>query len=204
MAEQARANEIQLQKEVEAREKVTQAGVLLSHSAIEQADALVDSIPASLLSPSGEAATVFRSLGDWNMLLGRWQKAASRYAVVVQVNQVDRAEQSAVATADLLVAQPLFIEAGDIAAYERTRKMALARLVGTPFPAAAEQLAKTSLLLPADESVMKLMPPLQNVIADSLKDYDPKRNDNSWILATWRTFCRWLCWNTGAAILPHR
>ncbi|HTA30201.1 MAG TPA: hypothetical protein VK731_06935, partial [Candidatus Cybelea sp.] len=188
MAEQAQAGEGQLQREVEARDQVTQASVLLSHGAIEQADALVDSIPASLLSPSGEAATVFRSLGDWNMLQGRWQKAASRYAVVVQVNQVDRAEQSAVATADLLVAQLLFIEAGDIAAYERTRKMALARLMGTPFPAAAEQLAKTSLLLPADESVMKLMPPLQNVIIDSLKDYDPQKNDNSWILATWRTF----------------
>ena len=37
MAEQARANEIQLQKEVEAREKVTQASVLLSHGATEQA-----------------------------------------------------------------------------------------------------------------------------------------------------------------------
>jgi len=149
---------------------------------------LVDSIPASLLSPSGEAATVFRSLGDWNMLQGRWQKAAGRYAVVVQVNQVDRAELSAVATADLLVAQPLFIEAGNIAAYERTRKMALARLVGTPFPAAAEQLTKTSLLLPADESVLKLMPPLEQVIVKSVTDYDPKKNDNSWILATWRTF----------------
>jgi len=188
MAEEAQAGEGQLQREVEAREQVTQAGVLLSHGAIEQADALVDSIPASLLSPSGEAATVFRSLGDWNMLQGRWQKAAGRYAVVVQVNQVDRAELSAVATADLLVAQPLFIEAGNIAAYERTRKMALARLVGTPFPAAAEQLTKTSLLLPADESVLKLMPPLEQVIVKSVTDYDPKKNDNSWILATWRTF----------------
>jgi hypothetical protein len=107
---------------------------------------------------------------------------------VVQVNQADRAEQSGVATADLLVAQPLFIEAGDIAGYERTRKMALARLAGTPFPGAAEQLAKTSLLLPADKSVMELMPPLEKLIADSLKDYDPKKNDNSWTLATWRTF----------------
>jgi hypothetical protein len=93
-----------------------------------------------------------------------------------------------VATADLLVAQPLLIEAGDIAGYERSRKMALARLAGTPFPGAAEQLAKTSLLLPADESIMKLMPSLETLIADSVKNYDPKKNDNSWILATWRTF----------------
>ena len=188
MAEQARANEMQLQKQVEAREKVTQAGVLLSHGATEQADALVDSIPASLFSPSGEATAVFRTLGDWNMLQGRWQKAANRYAVVVQVNQVDRTDQSGVVTADLLVALPLLIEAGDIAGYEHTRKMALARLAGTTFPGAAEQLAKTCLLLPADESVMKLMPPLEKLIAGSLKNYNPKQNDNSWILATWRSF----------------
>jgi len=188
MAEQARASEMELQKQAEAREKVTQAGVLLGHGAVEQADALVDAIPANLFSPSSEATTVFRTLGDWNLLQGHWLKAANRYAVVVQVNQVDRTDQSGVATADLLVAQPLLIEAGDIAGYERTRKMALARLAGTPFAGPAEQLTKTSLLLPADESIMTLMPPLENRIVNSLKDYDPKKNDNSWILATWRTF----------------
>jgi serine/threonine protein kinase len=188
MAEQTRANEMLLQKKVEAREKVTQAGVLLSHGAMDQADALVDPIPASLFSPSSEATGVFRALGDWNMLQGRWQKAADRYAVVVQVNQVDRAELSIVATGDLLVAQPLLIEAGDISGYERTRKMTLNRLAGTPFPSAAEQLLKTSLLLPADESMMKMMPSLEKLIADSLKNYDLKENDKSWILATWRTF----------------
>ena len=188
MAEQARANERQLQGQVDAHEKVTQASVLLSHGAIEQADALVDSIPADLFSPSSEATTVFRALGDWNMLQGGWQKAANRYAVVVQVNQVDRSDQSGVATFDLLAAQPLLIEAGNLAGYERTRKMALARLVGTTSAAAAEQLAKTSLLLPGDESIMRLMPQLEKLIADSLKDYNPRNYDNSWILATWRTF----------------
>jgi serine/threonine protein kinase len=188
VAEQARANELQLQKEVEAREKVTQAGVLVGHGAMEQADALLDSIPASLFSPSSEATAVFRALGDWNLLQGRWQKAANRYAVVVQVNQVDQAELNVVATTDLLVALPLLIEAGDITGYEHTRKMVLARLAGTPFPGAAEQLLKTSLLLPADESVMKLVAPLDKLIVDSVKNYDPKQNENSWILATWRTF----------------
>jgi serine/threonine protein kinase len=188
IVEQARANELQLQKQMEAREKVTQAGVLLSHGAMEQADALVDPIPARLFSPSSEATSVFRGLGDWNMLQGRWQKAADRYVVVVQVNQVDRAEQSIVATGDLLVAQPLLIEAGNIPAYERTRKMALNRLAGTPYPSAAEQLLKTSLLLPADNSIMAMMPPLEKLIGDSLKDYNLKENDNLWILATWRSF----------------
>lgn len=188
IAEEARSNEMQLHKQVNARAKVTQAGVLLSHGDMEQADALLDPIEADLFSPSSEATTVFRALGDWNMLQGRWQKAANRYAVVVQVNQVDQTDQSGVATADLLMAQPLLIEAGDLEGYESTRKMALMRLAKTPFPGPAEQLIKTSLLLPADESIMKLMPSLENVVTKSLRTYDPKKNENSWILATWRTF----------------
>jgi len=32
------------------------------------------------------------------------------------------------------------------------------------------------------------MPPLEKVIIDSVKDYDPKSNENSYVLATWRTF----------------
>ena len=188
VAEQARANEMQLQKEVDAREKVAQAGVLLSHGATEQADALVDSIPGSLFSPTSEATTVFRTLGDWNMLQARWQKAADRYSVVIQVSQADQSGQGGVSTSDLLMAEPLLIEAGQVDAYERTRKMALARLAGTHFPPAAEQLTKTCLLLPGDDSVMKLMPPLEKVIIDSVKDYDPKSNENSYVLATWRTF----------------
>jgi hypothetical protein len=188
IAEQARTNEQELQNKVAAREKVTQASVLLSHGALEQADALVASIPTGLLSSSTETIAVFRSLGDWKILQGHWKKAANYYSVVVRMDQSDRTDQSDLATADLLMAQPLLIEAGDIAGYERTRQLALARFGGTTLPGSAEQLAKTSLLLPADESVLRWMPPLAQVIADSLKHYDPKKNDDSWILATWRTF----------------
>jgi len=188
IAEEARANEQQLRTKMDAREKVTQAGVLINHGALEQADALLDPIPASLFAPSSETTGVFRSLGDWNMLQGRWKTAADRYAIVIQVNQMDRAELSILATTDLLVSQPMLIEAGDIAGYERSRRLALARLARTTFPGAAEQLTKTSLLLPADESVLKLMPPLEKIIVNSLTNYEPKENDNSWILATWRTF----------------
>ncbi len=186
-AEAARANEMQLRKEAEAREKVTQASVLLSHGALKEADALLDAIPPELFSPSTEATTVFRSLGEWHMLHKRWQKAAERYAVLMIVNQVDQADLGAGATADLLSAQPLFIEAGDLEGYDRTRRMALARLGETPFPIAAEQLVKTSLLLPADGFIMVQMPALERVITNSLSHYELKQNEGSWILATWRT-----------------
>jgi len=186
-AERARANERQLRQEAEAREKVTQATVLLSHGATAEADALLDPIPTALFSPSTEASSVFRTLGEWNILQGNWKQAANRYVVLVQVNQVDKEDRSDSATIDLLLAAPLLIEAGDLAGYDRIRRMALTRLANTLNPAAAEHLIKTSLLLPADESLMKFMPPLAQVTADSIQFYDPKKYGGYYI-AAWRAF----------------
>ena len=186
-AERARANEMQLRQEAEAREKVTQATVLLSHGEVAEADALLDPIPIALFSPSTEATSVFRTLGEWNMFQGKWKQAANRYAVLVQVNQVDKEDRTDAATADLLMAAPLLIEAGDLNGYDRIRRMALARLATTANPAAAEQLIKTSLLLPADDSLMKLMPSLAQVTAASIEFFDPKVNGESYI-AAWRAF----------------
>jgi len=185
-AERARANEVQLRKEAEAREKVTQAVVFLSHGETEKADALLDSISVELFSPSTEATTVFRELGMWNMLQGRWQQAANRYLVLVQVNKVDKAEQGTSVTFDFLTAAPLLIEAGDTKAYDQLRHEALVRLGDTSDPGGAEQLVKISLLLPGDDAIMSQMEPLVQLIAASLKNYKQQEN-GGWHLASWRS-----------------
>jgi len=183
-AEQARANEMLLRQVAEAREKITQAAVLVNHRAMVEADALLGSVPTALFSPSMEATKVFRALGEWNLLQGEWKNAANRYVVVVQVNQVDKSDRTGAATADLLLAAPLLIEVGDLAGYDHIRRTALARLNGTSNPQAAEHLIKTSLLLPADESLMRLMHPLAQIAADSLAPYNPKASGDN-IRAAW-------------------
>jgi eukaryotic-like serine/threonine-protein kinase len=184
-AEQARANEMQMRQKAEAREKVTEAGVLASHHKMQEADDLLAQVPAELFSPSMEATTVFRDLGTWNILQRRWKQAAERFSVLVQVNQVDKADQTDRATSDLLLAAPLLIEAGNLAGYDRTRRMELTRLAGTPNLIAAEQLLKTSMLVPADSSTMAMFAPLEKVIAESLTSKDPAVNDASFY-AAWR------------------
>jgi len=184
---QARANEMMLRKEAEARSKITEAGVLLNHGATAEADALVESIPVKLLSPSQESSDVFRKLGMWNLYQRNWKQAANRYIVLLQVNQVDKNDRTGQATADLLLAAPLLIEAGAVPEYDRIRRVALARLGNTTNPAAAEQLIKTSLLLPADETIIKQLEPLSQIVAESLKSHDPAINDGT-VLAAWRAF----------------
>jgi hypothetical protein len=184
-AEQARANEMLLRKEAEAREKITEAGVLLNHNAMEEADALVDSIPVNMLAPSQEATDVFRSLGNWNLYQRKWKQAANRYIVLLQVNQVDKSDRTDQATSDLLVAAPILIEAGDITDYDRIRRAALDRLGNTTSPTAAEQLIKTSLMMPADESLLKQLDPLRKVVADSLQSQTDNGNT---LMDAWRAF----------------
>ncbi len=186
-SEQAHANEMLLQKMVKARETVTEAGVLLSHGASAEADALVKAIPVELLSPSRESSDVFRQLGMWNLLQRKWKQAANRYIVLLQVNQVDKNDRTDQATHDLLFAAPILIEAGDIADYERIRLAALARLNTTTSVGAAEQLIKTSLLLPADDAILKQLEPLEGVVKKALASRDPAVNDRSQ-LAAWRSF----------------
>ena len=184
-AEQARANEMRLRQQSEAREKVTQAGVLASHDKMQEADNLLEQVPADLFSPSMEATTVFRNLGVWNTLQGRWKPAADRFSVLVQVNQVDKADQTDRATSDLLLAAPLLLEAGNLAGYDHMRRMELVRLAGTSNPIAAEQLLKTSLLAPAEPATMTILEPLAKVLTDSLASKDPAINDS--FNAAWRT-----------------
>jgi serine/threonine protein kinase len=187
-AEQARANEARMRREAEARENITQAVVLLGHGETEKADALLAAIPLEYFTPSTEAIWVFRELGNWNTLQGRWRQAADRYLVLMHVNHVDKADQTTGATFDLLTAAPLLIEAGDLEGYERVRRLALARLAGTSYAGASEQFLKTSLLLPTDPEMMKALEPFARVVANSLVTYNPRENDGRHYLASWRAF----------------
>jgi len=186
-AEIARANEMLLRQKAEARERVTEAGVLASHEKMQEADDLLEQVPAELFSPSMEATTIFRRLGTWNILQGRWRQAADRFSVLVQVNQVDKSDQSDRATSDLLLAAPLLIKADNLTRYDQMRRMTLARLSGTSNLTAAEQLLKTSLLLPAEPSTMAMLDPLAKLLTDSLANTGPVSNDAAFH-AAWRSF----------------
>jgi len=184
-AELARANEMLLRQKAEARERVTEAGVLASHDKMQEADNLLEQVPAELFSPSMEATTIFRRLGTWNILQGRWRQASDRFSVLVQVNQVDKSDQSDRATSDLLLAAPLLIEAGNLARYDQMRQMMLTRLSGTSNLTAAEQLLKTSLLTPAEPATMEMLNLLAKLTTDSLASKNPTVNDASFY-AAWR------------------
>jgi len=75
---EAKQQQVLLRQEAEARANIAQAAVLLSRGRNAEADQWVDRIQIPVTEPSLEAAGVFRTLGDWNAIHGRWRTAAAR------------------------------------------------------------------------------------------------------------------------------
>jgi len=159
-AELARANEAELRRQAEAREKIILAAVRVSQENFDEADNLLNNL--SPILPSLEGAAVFRSVGEWHALAGRWQPAADRFAVLLQMNKFDGWD---LASLDYLRRGPVLVELSDVTAYDQFRREAIARFAGTTNPVAAERTVKVSLLLAADKWTMRALAPLAEVSA---------------------------------------
>ncbi|RYD40346.1 MAG: serine/threonine protein kinase, partial [Verrucomicrobiaceae bacterium] len=88
-AEAARTEEARLRKQAQARANISRVAVLLSEGKFEEADALLNRNPLSSIDPSPEAAGVFRSLGNWNAVYGRWQQSLQSFSLLHQANRLD-------------------------------------------------------------------------------------------------------------------
>ena len=141
----------------ETREKITQATVLLNQEKFDDADRLMSQV--SVTQPMVEGAAVFRSLGEYYALQNQWQEAASRFNVLLQIDQLDGWD---VCTLDYLECGPALVKQGDIESYERFRQGAVARFVSGNYPF-ADRIIKISLLLPASDKLLKDLRPMADM-----------------------------------------
>ncbi|HZI32804.1 MAG TPA: serine/threonine protein kinase, partial [Candidatus Binatia bacterium] len=163
----------------EYRQKLTQATVALSRDKTNEADQLVAGISAP--EPNLEYANLYRTLGDWNAIGGRWQQAADRFAVLVQVNQPDDWD---VTTLDYLRYGPTLLEAGNVSGYEEFRRLAVEHFSKTINPVPAERVIKESLLMPASVDFLAALQPLAETASNSLA-VGPSPGES---MAAWRSF----------------
>jgi len=160
MAEQARDNEMKLRRQAEAREKITQAEILVNEEKFDEADQFLGEI--SLAQPTLEGSAVYRSLGEWHALQNRWRPAADRFAVLLQVDQLDGWDVSSL---DMLRQGATLAYLEDQDRYVRFREDALARFAGTANPVVAERTVKICLLRPAGKKMMEALGPLTDTAA---------------------------------------
>jgi serine/threonine protein kinase len=184
-AELARQIETRLRSEAEARARIAQAAVLLNRNKPEPADQLVDRISMPATEPSLEAVYVFRALGEWNALQGRWPQAADRLLNLVRANQLDKTDMTDEATRDLLRVGPVLVAAAKLASYREFVAEITARFARTTNPVAAEHVMKVGLVAPVDPATFQSLAPMAAVVEQSITE--PKSPRETYMVA-WRVF----------------
>lgn len=185
-AENSRSAEAALRKRSEARELCTQAAVRLMYGKMDEADEIAARIPEHLVPPSLEAADLFGRLGDWHVINGRWAEASRCFSSLVEsFSTVDPSDTDTVSR-NLLPAVAAACEAGDWPRYERLRKIAIQRFGNTRHPVVAEQIIKVCMLRQPDDSIVRNLESLRDLVSASLsKAPDPAITPN---LRAWAHF----------------
>jgi eukaryotic-like serine/threonine-protein kinase len=179
-AERGRATEAELRQLAEARAKITQAALLIGMGQLAEADGLVAEIPTS--QPSLEGAAVFRTLGEWNVLQGRWTEAAHRFLFLQRASILEGWDYSSL---DYSRCAVTFVAVGDWEAYEQFRQSAVQQFGATQDPIIAERTIKVCLLTPPDAALLKQLLPLYEVAAKSLEPEEVARATEGWMIP-WR------------------
>jgi len=142
-------HEVELQHEIERRGRVTQAALLIAQGKYQEADRLVGGVP--LNKPLADPAVVFRSLGYWHAIQGRWPLAIERLETLIKMDQSDKLD---VVTLDYTALGTALIASGDLNGYDRFRHAAILRFAATNnlFP---DRIIKFCLLSPANQQMMQ-------------------------------------------------
>lgn len=149
-AESARANEAELRRQAEARERVTQAALLINQGKLAEADKVTAG--TVFLQPTLEGAAVLRALGEWHALNGRWPLAGERFLTVLQIDQLDDKD---VASLDFLALAAALAAAGDTNQFESFRRNLASRFAHEINSSVLERVIKAGLLLPAENNVIQ-------------------------------------------------
>lgn len=149
----------------EAREKITQAVVLLRDGDYPAADAIVAGVP--LIQPSPEGADVFRRLADWHAMEGRWRATVERSTYLFQINQLDANNVPAL---DCYRVGAAAIEMNDVAGYDQFRSAMISRFAAPTDVISTERIVKIALIIPASKEQMRELDPMIDICAASFSD----------------------------------
>ncbi|MDQ8180750.1 serine/threonine-protein kinase [Pelagicoccus sp. SDUM812005] len=177
-AEAAEQQQARLRQEAEFRGQLTEAAMLVSKEEYAEADVLVGGV--ELNEATMEGAAVFRALGEWHAINGRWRLAAERFKTLLKVNQLEGADVSSL---DYLELGPVLIELGDLDEYDRFRRQAVERFSGVDLPF-ADRIVKISLLVSANGEMLRQLEPFAEASKVSIHGAETS-GDN--FQAAWRS-----------------
>lgn len=164
-----------LRQAAEDQRRLAEALALANLGKHEEADQLVSQIGTHFATSDHEV--MYRTLGDMHALNGRWQEAAERFAVLIQINHQNSMES----TLDDTRYATTLVELGRLAEYERFRQSLVARYAGTDNPITAERIVKACLIRPANAGFMRALRRYVDVSEKSLQvGHEVDRSMASW------------------------
>ncbi|MCW1922779.1 serine/threonine protein kinase [Luteolibacter arcticus] len=178
VAEEARAK-------AEAGDLVTQAAVRLKYNDDEEADRLLDGLPAERVPRSLEAVGTLMRVANWNLGKGRLDAAAERFYLLGHVlTSVDMTDSQYISF-DLLSVMTAVCEWGEPGQFEELRLLVIKRFADTANPVVAEHVVKATLLKPASPAILEKILPLARVLEGSLDDPPTGKGPH---MVAWREF----------------
>jgi hypothetical protein len=175
VAERGLANEAELRRQFEAREALVQAAALINQQAFAKSDELIAKVP--LENPTLEGVEVFRTLGDWNAVHGKWQAARDRFYQLRHANRIEHSESTSL---DITRVAVTYIECNDIDGYAQFRQRMMDTYAGTTDPVVAERVVKNCLLRPASVSLLRALTPFAELTRQSMSGRDFAAPEGEW------------------------
>ena len=141
----------------EQAEHISQAVFLTRDNRMEEANAILANLQSIPDRPSFEGLTAYRMVGEWLALQERWSEAASRFAVVERVGELDAWRS---VTLDHQAYGVTLMMSGDLKGYETFRRNYAVRLANETNADAVGRVLKTCLLRPINASQRQRLEPL--------------------------------------------
>jgi tRNA A-37 threonylcarbamoyl transferase component Bud32/tetratricopeptide (TPR) repeat protein len=139
-AEKALHLQAELSEQKQSSQKLDAAGKALSEGRIEEAQKLLLEVP-----PHASSVGLYNNLAAVFARRGEWLAAITNYGISVEMVPTEYMPAFSLAT--------LFVQAGDIAGYERHRARILTTFADPRGPAVAEKISKACLLLPSSPEI---------------------------------------------------
>jgi serine/threonine protein kinase len=184
-AEEARVNEAELRQQAEAREKLTEAVMLVNQGDYERAARLIEAMKDPPMRPSLDGVSALRSVGEWLALQERWSEAARRYEALMEIDKLD---PWGPVTLDYQSCGVVLVESGNLEGYERFREDMVAHFLTETNGDAAGRILKTCLLPPVHENTLAQLQPL-GALVEEWTDAQPPATRAGWAaipIALWK------------------
>jgi hypothetical protein len=170
-AEQSEMRANELRQQAEAREKITQAAILVHLEQFDDANHILEAVQIPPPKPSVDGVSAYRSVGEWLAISGRWADAADRYSALMEIDKVDR---WAAVTLDYQACGAVLVESGKLDRYKSFCSATVDGFVTITNGDAAGRILKTCLLLPPSRAALAKMRPLGEASEKLLATLNPK------------------------------